>query len=168
MILFQKVTMPWHTPRPRGQEWLPFADNRFIFLYENYCIFLQNSLKFVPKGPINNKPSFLQITAWYLRGNKPLFESMMAWFTDTYLVKHQGTSISTHWGLMMNICIIELGQHQFRWWLVSWTNAELSIHPRLQGKSMCNWNQNIQFLPRKCIRNCCLWSGCHVIWAPVC
>ena len=35
------------------------------------------SLKFVPKGPINNNPALVQIMAWCRPGDKPLFESMM-------------------------------------------------------------------------------------------
>ena len=34
------------------------------FLCENYCILINISLKFVSKGPINNKPSVAQIRAW--------------------------------------------------------------------------------------------------------
>ena len=36
-----------------------------------------NSLKFVPKGPINNIPALVQIMAWRRSGEKPLFEPMM-------------------------------------------------------------------------------------------
>ena len=35
------------------------------------------SLKFVPKGPINNYPSLVQIMAWRRSGDKPLSEPMM-------------------------------------------------------------------------------------------
>ena len=35
------------------------------------------SLKFVPKGPINNIPAFVQIMAWCRPGDKPLSEPMM-------------------------------------------------------------------------------------------
>ena len=35
------------------------------------------SLKFVPKGPINNIPSLVQIMAWRRSGDKPLSEPMM-------------------------------------------------------------------------------------------
>ena len=35
------------------------------------------SLKFVPKGPINNIPALVQIMAWRRPGNKPLSEPMM-------------------------------------------------------------------------------------------
>ena len=39
---------------------------------------IQISLKFVPKGPINNIPAFVRIMAWRRPGDKPLSEPMMA------------------------------------------------------------------------------------------
>ena len=52
------------------------ADNIFkrIFLNENDKILIQISLKFVPKGPIDNNPALVQIMAWRQIGDKPLFE----------------------------------------------------------------------------------------------
>ena len=41
------------------------------------CIWFKISLKFIPKGPINNIPALFQIMAWWRPGNKPLFEPMM-------------------------------------------------------------------------------------------
>ena len=56
-----------------------FADDTFkcIFFYENVRIAMKISLKFVPKGPINNIPSLVQIMARHRPGNKPLSEPMM-------------------------------------------------------------------------------------------
>ena len=56
-----------------------FADAIFkcIFLNENAWISLKISLKFVPKVPINNIPSLVQIMAWHRSGDKPLPEPMM-------------------------------------------------------------------------------------------
>ena len=56
-----------------------FADDTFkcIFMNENVRISINISLKFVPKGLINNIPALVQIMAWRRRGNKPLSESMM-------------------------------------------------------------------------------------------
>ena len=57
-----------------------FADDcfKYIFMNENICISIKSSLKFVPKGPINNIPALVQIMAWHQPGDKPLFEPMMA------------------------------------------------------------------------------------------
>ena len=67
-----------NTLRPR-QNGRYFADDMFkyIFLNENVWILIENSLKFVPKGSINNNPALCQIMAWRRPGDKPLFESMM-------------------------------------------------------------------------------------------
>ena len=55
-----------------------FADNilNSIFLNENIWIPIKVSLKFVPKGPIDNIPSLVQIMAWRRSGDKPLSEPM--------------------------------------------------------------------------------------------
>ena len=38
------------------------------------------SLKFVPKGPINNIPAFVQIMTWRRPGDKPLCEPMIVYW----------------------------------------------------------------------------------------
>ena len=55
------------------------ADDNFIckFVNENILISITISLKFVPKGLINNIPALVQIMAWHHPGDKPLSEPMM-------------------------------------------------------------------------------------------
>ena len=67
-----------NTLRPR-QNGRRFADDTFkhIFLNESVIILIKISLKFVPKGPINNIPALVQIMAWLQSGDKPLSEPMM-------------------------------------------------------------------------------------------
>ena len=48
-----------------------------IFVNENVWIFIKISLKFVPKGAINNIEALFQIMAWRITGDKPLSEAMM-------------------------------------------------------------------------------------------
>ena len=43
------------------------------------------SLKFVPKGSINNIPALVQIMAWRRTGDKPLSEPMMTQLNDAYM-----------------------------------------------------------------------------------
>ena len=59
--------------RPR-QSRRHFADAIFkcIFVNENVWIPIKISLKFVPKGPINNIPALVQTMAWRRAGDKPL------------------------------------------------------------------------------------------------
>ena len=79
-----------NTSRPRRNE-QHFADDIFkrIFFNENVWISIKISLKFVPKGPINNIPALVQIMAWRRSGDKPLSEPMMfslpthiCWYND--------------------------------------------------------------------------------------
>ena len=93
---------------------------KWIFLNENVRFPTKISLKFVPKGLINNIPLLAQIMAWCRPGDKPLSEPMMvilsthicvtrpqwvnAW-TNNYIpqknmVGYLSISLSqlTHWG----------------------------------------------------------------------
>ena len=56
-----------------------FADDIFtcIFVNENIWASIKISLKFVPKGLINNIPALVQIMAWRRLGDKPLSEAVM-------------------------------------------------------------------------------------------
>ena len=67
-----------NTLRPR-QNGRHFADDilKCIFLNENVWISIEISLKFVPKGPINNITALVQIMAWHRPGDKPISEPMM-------------------------------------------------------------------------------------------
>ena len=78
---------------PPGENGCHFADNIFtrIFLNEKFCILIRISLKFVPKGQIDNKWALVHAMAWHQIGNKPLPEPMLIKFTNTYL---------RHWGEM--------------------------------------------------------------------
>ena len=71
-----------NTLRPR-QNGRHFAEDIFkcIFLNENVWISINISMKFVPKGPINNIPALVQIMAWRHPGDKPLSERMMVSLT---------------------------------------------------------------------------------------
>ena len=67
-----------NTFRPT-QDGRHFPDDIFkcIFLNENDRIPIKISLGFVPKGPINNIPSLVQIMAWRRPGDKPLSDPML-------------------------------------------------------------------------------------------
>ena len=69
---YVSMSLSINTLRPR-QKGRRFADNTFkrIFLNENVRISIKISLKFVPKGPINNNPSVVQIMVWRRSGDKP-------------------------------------------------------------------------------------------------
>ena len=59
---------------------MPFSRRYFklISLNENVQLSIKISLKFVPRGPINNISALVQIMAWRWPGDKPLSELMVA------------------------------------------------------------------------------------------
>ena len=63
-------------PRQNGRHF-PDDISKWIFLNENVWLSINISLKFVPKGPMNNIPTFGQVMAWRRPGDKPLSEPMM-------------------------------------------------------------------------------------------
>ena len=68
----------FNTLRPR-QNGRHFPDDIFkwIFLNESVWISINISPKFVPRGPINNSPTLVQVMAWRRPGDKLLSEPMM-------------------------------------------------------------------------------------------
>ena len=77
-----------------------FTDDIFkcIFLNENVSIAIKISLKFVPKGPINNIPALVQIMAWRHPGDKSLSEPMMVSLpTHICVTRPQWVMHSTIW-----------------------------------------------------------------------
>ena len=71
------MVFPFDTLRPR-QNGCHFPDIfKRIFLNKKISISIKISLKFVPKGPINNIPALVKIMAWHHPGDKPLSEPMM-------------------------------------------------------------------------------------------
>ena len=87
-------------------KWPPFHRKHIHmhFVNEKLCILIKISWKFVPKGPIHNKPVLVQVMAWRQTGGKPLPEVMLTQFTDAYM-RHLGiwdarnsleTSLSQH------------------------------------------------------------------------
>ena len=82
--------MPFNSSPPE-QKGRHFTDNIFrcIPVNEKFFILIKISLKFVPKGPIDNNPALVWIMAWRLLGAKPLSQPILTRFIDTYM---------GHWG----------------------------------------------------------------------
>ena len=86
-----------------------------IFFNENVWSSIKISLKFVPKGPINNIPASFQIMAWRRPGDKPLSEAMLVsllthkcvtrpqWVKDMYASRstNQLQSSNLHFGILI-------------------------------------------------------------------
>ena len=56
-----------------------------IFMIEKFCISIRISLKYVLRGPIDNRPALVQVLAWHRTGDKPLPEPTLTQFTDAYM-----------------------------------------------------------------------------------
>ena len=66
---------------PPGLNGCHFTDDTFKCIF----ILIQISLRFVPKGLIDNKAALAQVMAWCQTGNKPLPEPMLTKFADAYM-----------------------------------------------------------------------------------
>ena len=66
------------TKRPR-QNGRYFADDTFkyIFMTEIFCTSIRISLKFIPKGLIDNKSGLVQVMAWRRTCDKSVPEPML-------------------------------------------------------------------------------------------
>ena len=78
-----------------------FPDDIFrcIFANEKLCISIQISLKFIPKGTIDNKSALVQVMAWHPTGDNALPEPMLTQFIDTYMWHQEEMSWYKLWGL---------------------------------------------------------------------
>ena len=84
-----------------------FADDIFkcIFLNQDVWIPIKISLKFVPKGPINNIPALVQIMASRRPGDKPLSEIMMV-SLPTHICVSRSQSVRGRWAVIAFIHFI--------------------------------------------------------------
>ena len=108
--------------RPRQNGRL-FVDDTFkrIFLNENIRISTKSSLKFVPKGLINNIPALVLIMAWRWPGDKPLSEPMLVRSLTHICMRH---SASMSWLIQGIVCPLTL-------LLMSQVITQISNHNRI-------------------------------------
>ena len=132
-----------------------FADDiwKYIFLNENAWIPINISLKFIPKGPINNIPALVQIMAWCRPGDEPLSESTMV-------------SLPTHicvtrpqWVNKLNVSSKLCGQFKIHkrtriWPLTLWKTL-LTCRARYDGRlnrsNDVGWSVPIKYSPPLCL-----------------
>ena len=116
-----------NTLRPR-QNGRRFPEDIFkcIFLNESIWISIDISLKFVPKGPINNIPALVQIMAWRRLGDKPLSEPMLVCLlTHICVTRPQWVLTMPCW----KIFIVTLLQRRWNWVYC----FPLSVRPSVDG-----------------------------------
>ena len=95
--------------RPR-QNGCHFADDNYecIFFNENVWISIKISLKFVPKGPINNMPALVLIFAWHRPGAKPLSVPMMVRSsTHICVTRPQWVNSTWRWLRLLRAFLVE-------------------------------------------------------------
>ena len=56
-----------------------------IFVNEKFWILNKISVKFVPKGPIDNNPALAKVMTWRKMGDRPLYEPILTQLTDAYM-----------------------------------------------------------------------------------
>ena len=119
-VLLWFESSQFNTLRPR-QNGRHFPDDIFkwIFLNENVWISINISLKFVPRGPINNIPTLVQVMTRRWPGNKPLSESMMAYMHHSASMSYSINSFNLYLSglLYWHRGSIQLPQYQ-------WSNPE--------------------------------------------
>ena len=81
----------WFNSSPPGQNghhcgWRHFQTH---FLDKNVRTAIKITMKFVPKGPLDNESALVQVMAWHRTGDNPLPEPMLTQFTDPYM-RHSG------------------------------------------------------------------------------
>ena len=116
----------FNTLRPR-QDGCHFADDIFkcIFLNENVWIPIKISLKFIPKGPINNISELVQIMAWRRPGDKPLSEPMLvSLLTHICVTRPQWVKAAVHYK-EQRLCLwttsvqgLILGSNNILWYII--------------------------------------------------
>ena len=117
--------------RPR-QNRRHFADVfKCNFLNENVWIPIKISLKFVPRGPIDNIPSLVQIMAWRQQGDKPLSEPMVVRLpthicvTRPQWVKVTGTNMGFRLQNYLKVDFHHITCHNtYIWCIIKPTNSE--------------------------------------------
>ena len=72
---------------PPGQNGRHFANNIFKYISMNgkFHILIKIWLKFVLKGPTDNKTALVLVMACCQTGSRPLPEPMLTQFTDAYM-----------------------------------------------------------------------------------
>ena len=115
-------------------------------------ISIKISLKFIPKGPINNIPALVQIMAWRRPGDKPLSEPMMDNLpTHICVTRPQWVMPVTKMK-----CILSIIFHAIYWAVYSQTNfafddwcnictsnCDHQIVSMIQGPMVRSWNNGM-------------------------
>ena len=139
-----------------------FPDDIFkwVILNENVWISLNISLKFVPKGPINNIQALVQKIAWRRPGDKPLFEPMMVSLL-THICLTQPQWVKTHKDITHSQYTLRNVHkaHALLCLLKFWCCfiLPMSFHVTAETcrtlQELCSWFEHCQFYPAHSSQN---------------
>ena len=106
-----------NTLRPRKNAWWSFRRRyfRFVLLNENIWISIKISLKFLPKGPINNIPALVPIMTWRRPGDKPLSKPMMVSLLTHICATRRQWVKYINYHFFLHCTIYSLPVHMYRW-----------------------------------------------------
>ena len=146
--LLHQLERGFNTLRPR-QDGRHFADDDFkrIFLKENVWISIDISLKFIPKGPIDNIPALVQIMAWRRSGDKPLSEPMVVRLpthicvTRPLWVKPMISEYQRYPSLTVSVLTIQPLHIPLKWVGTGWTVSHTG-HSWKPTSKVGNWQQS--------------------------
>ena len=150
-------------PSPPGKNGRFFGDNIFkcIFVNEKFCILIQIPLKFISKGPIDNKSALVQVMTWCRVGEKPLPESVVLRLL-THICSTRGRRVNMsklHWigysiqlWFALKISLLEMSGFLYQihvWWSLHntiyllcsnnhWWVANLWHQSKLMNKIICS------------------------------
>ena len=121
-----------------------FADNILNYILLKQIWYIDSNFT-LSDDPIDSWSVLTQVMAWQQAGDKPLSEAM----TTNASCLNVLTKWLTHLPLVPHICVSELGQHWFRYWLVAYS----ALHHYLNqccvivdwtfgNKLQWNFNQN--------------------------
>ena len=146
-------------PRQNGRH---FVDGilKCIFVKENAWMSINISLKFVPKGPINNIPVLVQVMAWRRPGDNPLSESrMVSLLTHICLTRPQWVNGYFNWQIFLGPVSRRLMTSQFKDIVTHTQNMKtvkcIVCHIWVQNfvwnfkGALWNFTQNFEPIPRK-------------------
>ena len=121
-----------------------------FFGNENVRISIKFSLKFVPKGPINNIPALVQIMAWRRPGDKPLSEPVMvSQLTLICFIRPQWVNY-----YRKKRSLIPIDKINNLW-------NDNAIDPWVSRKTeipLLTENHYCCYVPEECNENGCIWS----------
>ena len=133
------------------------------FLKWNYYLLIQISLKFVPNGSVDNKPSLV-----LMMNRRQAIISANDGLVRCRIHASLSRDGLTHWGRVTHICVSKLttigsdnGLSPDRRQAIIWTNTVILLIGPSQSKF-------IYFNSRKCIWKCRQEIGSHLVSASIC